>query len=73
MFSLNTSLKLSNVPQKIHFELSKPQLPSIVTAQPQQMNLQATQEADFYIHIYFNSFKQLIVLNSYHKARKDKT
>jgi hypothetical protein len=46
---------------------------SIVTAQLYQMNLKATKEADCYMHIYFNAFKQRIVLMRGYKARKNKT
>jgi hypothetical protein len=37
------------------------------------MNLQATKEADCYMHIYFNVFKQRIVLRRGYKARKNRT
>ena len=43
---------------------------SIVTTQFHQMNLQATKEADCYMHIYFNAFKQRIVLRSSYKAKE---
>ena len=40
---------------------------------PPNMNLQATLEAEFYMDIYFNAFKQRSALKSCHKARKNKT
>ena len=44
---------------------------SIVIAQLYQMNLEAFYEADFCMLIYFNAFKNRIVLRSSHKAWKN--
>jgi hypothetical protein len=46
---------------------------SIGIVQFNQITFQATQEADFYMHIYFNAFKQTSALRSCHEARKNKT
>ena len=78
------SLLLSNLLQKIHIELKNNQvfppkanfaskLLSIGTAQLHQMNLQATKEADCYMHIYYNAFKQRIVLRRSYTSWKNKT
>ena len=46
---------------------------SIVTAQLHQMNLQATKDADCYMHIYFYALQERIVSERNYSVRKNKT